>query len=338
MAVTNATQDGRVRARQEEISQQVEARFVGDFLAAERILGIVNLSRNASEIEIEKLGDDDFLKYIDTRRSPLDDYKEVDLTRSTRKHDFGHYGLQATKSFEAMIFESMRPVNKFTSVTYQTLVAVLMRQSQEVLRTAMLIDPTNYPVSGHAVNLSGVEWDVGGGDLKGDIQAGVNLIRVAKNISRDKTTLWLPFHSFEAALADTGFNAALAATASLLALTNQAADGQLTALKQYLGVDIETDFFSSHEIVGGDGVRQNSWGDTAILYVDPVKMNTIVHPLPGLTAERFGAVYRQGAFARTQTFQDLRNNSWKWRRDDAQRSWITQDTMAVLFYNTATTI
>ena len=332
MPAITSNQAGRTSARQEQISQQVEGRFVGEFSAAERILGVVELNRDAAKIEIGSLGEKDLLRYIDTRRAPLDDYQEVDLTRSTRAHDYGHYGLQATRSVEAGIFEAMRQVNQFTSVMYQILVAFLMKQSQEVLRIAMLIDPANWPTSGHAVDLTGLEWNSGSGDIKGNVEAGLDDIHTAKNLTRNVCTLWLPYQAFQAAIVDPGFVAAIAATASPLSLQNQAADAQLSALQTYLGVDIETDFFGSHEIVGGDGATQNAWADNAILYVDHRKTNLVVHPFPGVTTERLGAVYKQGAFAKTQTFLERRNNSMKWRRDAAERSWLVQDTMGVLFH------
>ena len=326
MATTSA-QDLRITAHNEGVSKVVEGRFSGEHLEALDILGTESVDK--MEIEIHAVGDDDFVTRVDTRRAPGAPFKEVGLTRSFRKFDFGHFGLEAVRSREQMIAETMRPAAAFTAVHYQSLVRQIMKLDQELGRVELLTNPSTWATAGHAVDVGATfAWDHASGDLFGNIKAGKELLRADTSIGERAYTLWMPHQALQAALEDTDYKAALAATASTLSLQ----DPGIESLAVYLGVDIQTDSESSLEFVDdANPTRTNAWGDVAILYIDHRKMSASGNPISVL--KRLGRVFQHKRFAAQQTIFDWTRNVWRWRREEAERSWVLNDEFGVLFHD-----
>lgn len=331
---TDSIQPGRRAAHTPEIYSIVEGLPLSQDFAGLEILGSINQTR--AELEIHKIRQANWTQNVDAKRAMGAPFSHVSLDRDFATYAFGHYGLEARRPRELNIYEAMRPQAVLTVATHIAYVKQLMALGKELERIELLRNPATWSVSGNYTDLAGgFEWDDPGGDMLGDISAGLVDLEDSTHYAREYMTLFLSSKARQAAYDSAGFNAWAGSSAGLLAPSNPRPDQKLERLSAYLGVEIKSNFpavttFNS----AAEPVEVDAWGSngTAILYLDHKK--TPVASLGDIeTRSRLGAQFGNRKFDLTSTIFYKDSSTWAYRHEDTGRAAVIDDAFAIVFDN-----
>lgn len=223
-------------------------RWLGDLL-------MPSITRNSAKVQIPTWGTE-HLQVSDTERSWGVDRQRGDFVLATVEYAMTWHG------FEVGI-DTRLPAITDSAFRLAFRASLLARKridlSLENRKALLLGETTNY-AAGHTADLVGAEWDAAGGDVKADVEVGIDVLRVANpGYERRHMRLRLTEGAHQAAQNDPTW-------AAIRANFTDVHPSPEEALRQYLGIgSVEV---ADCNVATDAGVVSSMWGDTAFLSID----------------------------------------------------------------------
>jgi hypothetical protein len=298
-----------------DILREGDPQFSESF--GEMVFPSLNVGRPFIRIPVHG-GGEQYIRHR-TERGPKAKHTEIMDTVSSRTFGWARFGVKAglddiDTEFSEAAFRRMEML--------LFLLDEALRVDQEVIRQELLA-VANWP-GGHAINITGSEWDFAGGDSAGDLRAAEAVIKAAHPwVQPEHLELVLTFAAKEAALQDPTY---LAARTSINYFQASLEDWTSYAAARYQSVRVG-------ELLVKDDINATEtelWGERAVLKIHDA-------------AKRFVDEERGSRiFAREHRFTAGQVSS-SWRDEDRTTNWMAVDrqnlqvvhdfTTAVLLYN-----